>query len=290
MTSAQPGALAPTDDGSIWLDARIGWKEQSSWLARLSAWLKPQLRRGALQRLRRSPDEDLYLDDPEWLDRLGSEMRRDVELVAEDLADDLLSARLSVFHASRVVDAGVVHREGLRINDPRFLADEARRIVAEEEDLAWMRPTLEARIAGFEHTDRDTGTLYVVADDRPFLKSSGHYLIYGSEWIQVLLGWGAHAALRRRGSPTIFEVEMPLHVVHSSSRTEFARDLLREWSRQQAASDAQSPELDFSFMLRRDLPPEWVVRHAHPARIRDPFHPGWHHNASLGCPHCRNAS
>ena len=217
-------------------------------------------------------------------------MRRDVDMVAEDLADDLLPTRLTVFHASRVLNVGIVHRDGLRINDPRSLADEARRIVAEEEDLAWMRPTIETTIAGFEHKDRDTGRLYVVADDRPFLESSGHYLIYGSEWIQVLLGWSAHTALRRRGMPTIFEIELPLHVVHSSARTEFARDLLREWSRQQVASNTQSPELDFSFILGRDIPPEWVVGHAHPARIRDPFYAGWHRNASLSCPHCRAGS
>lgn len=275
------------EEDTPWAGVRFDWKAQATWLSPLTNWLQPYLRKGALQRLARTPREHLYLDDPGWVDRVVAAVAIDEEELVEFLADDLMAASLRAYHACRVLDAGRIHREGLKVNDPNVLADEARQIVANDEELAWLRTGLEEKIATFDHRERDTNRLYVVADERPFLEWSGHYLLYGSEWIQVLLGWGAHEALRRRGSPTIIELDLPLNVVHSGDRTELARVLLREWGRQQVADDGQSPEIDFSFILRRNVPPVWITGHSHPARIRNPFHRTVRQNPFTDCPSCR---
>lgn len=278
-------------DDNPWSGVILDWKDQASWVAHLTEWLTPCLRRGALRRLAREPNEHLYLDDPAWVERVAAETDLDIELLVEDLADDLMGARVRAYHGCRLADAGAIHAGGLKRNDPSVLAEEVRQIVAAEDGLAWLRADLEAKIADFEHRERDTGCLYVVADDRPLAEDSGHYLLYGSEWIQVLLGWGAHDSLRRRGAPTVIALDLPLSVVHSSARTGLASDLLREWGRQQAARDGVSPNLDFSFVLRRDVPSDWIVAHTHPARIRDPFYQMTiRRNPFLDCPHCRSAN
>ena len=254
--------------------------------------MRSWLRRGAIKRLAAPPVEGLYIDDPEWIDRLQLELRKDedAETLASALGDDLLGAALRVYHACRPLDAGVFHRDGLRVNDPEALAEEFRQIVGSSEALAWMRPELEALLAENEHKDRDTGRLYVCADDRLYAKDSGHYLLYGSEWVQVVLGFEGRPVLLERGAPTIVEIDLPLNVVHSSDRDAFARKLLHEWSRQVVEDDGRSPNLDFTFRLRRGVPAAWVVGHTHPVRICDPFElRRVRVNRFTDCPACRKS-
>jgi hypothetical protein len=101
-------------------------------------------------------EQELCWDDFEWLKILESKLAaRPIESVIDDLASALDPVVLRVYHGCRVADAGVFHREGLRINSPEALAEDVRRIVAEESDLAWLRPTIESRLVAFEHRDRD---------------------------------------------------------------------------------------------------------------------------------------
>lgn len=90
-----------------------------------------------------------------------------METLIEELTYDLAKAKLRTFHGCRVPDAGVFHREGLRRNDPAELEALARRLVAEDNGLAWMRPKIDAVITVFGDRERDTGRLYLSADERP---------------------------------------------------------------------------------------------------------------------------
>jgi len=71
-------------------------------------------------------------------------------------------------------------------------------------------PKIDERIARFDDADRDTGRLYVALDDRGLIDGGGHYLLYGIEWMPCILGFEAHHALLRWGSPTIIQIEMPI--------------------------------------------------------------------------------
>ena len=88
----------------------------------------------------------------------------------------------------------------IRRNDPAALANEVRRIVMEEDGLTHLWPTIEKRLYDFDKADRDTGRLYLVMDHRSLTESAGHYLLYGSEWIQCVLGFEAHEPLDDAGS------------------------------------------------------------------------------------------
>lgn len=278
------------DSASPFSGATLSWKDRDTWVPLLTAWIEPHLRKTGLATLARKPRARLYRDDTGWVDRIANVALDPIELIISDLADDLLEARLVAYHATRLIDAGDVHRSGLNRNDPAVLADLARAIVAEEEELAFLRPVIEHRLTHFEDWDRDTARLYVVADDREFLESSGHYLLYGSEWMQVLLGWEAHGALLQRGAPTLFRFALPISATHSSAREHFAEMMLREWSYQRTMGDEEPRSIDFSFVLRRDIPADWILDHSHPARIRDPFYKRVRTNPFLSCAHCTASS
>jgi hypothetical protein len=236
-------------------------------------------------------EQELCWDDFEWLKILESKLAaRPIESVIDDLASALDPVVLRVYHGCRVADAGVFHREGLRINSPEALAEDVRRIVAEESDLAWLRPTIESRLVAFEHRDRDTGRSYVGVDHRALIEEAGPYALYGSEWILSFFGFGAHDILRRRGVPTIVEIDLPCRYMSPASRAEFGRQLLQEWTRVQVNRPDWLPVIDFTVILHVDLPPEAIVGHLHPAAVIDPLCQRVRRiTAATHCPHCRDA-
>lgn len=275
---------SPSTD--VWCGRLVHWQDRNTWYGTLETWLEPEWRPGGKDRLRKRK-LDLCWDDSAWLDALERHLRPSVEVLIGGLSEDLSRAKLRTFHGCRVADAGVFHREGLRRNDPAELEALARRLVAEDDDLAWMRPKIEAMIAEFDDRERDTGRLYVCADERPQLDHNGHYLLFGSEWLQCLLGWGAHGALKRYGKPTVVEVDLPFDWASKGTRREFARHLLQEWTRVFLVGETFSPALDFSVILRRDIPAEMVVGHSHPRVLKNPFM-GYvtERTADPTCPHC----
>ncbi|MET3354301.1 UNVERIFIED_ORG: hypothetical protein ABID33_002212 [Xanthobacter viscosus] len=270
----------------VWRGRRVHWQDRATWFGALETWLEREWRSGGKARLQKRK-LDLCWDDSDWLVALDRHVQPSIETLIEELADDLANAKLRTFHGCRVPDAGVFHREGLRRNEPAELEALARRLVAEDDDLAWMRPKIEGIIAGFEDRERDTGRLYVCADERPQLDRSGQYLLFGSEWLQCLLGRGAHRALKRYGTPTVVEVDLPFDWASKGTRREFARHLLQEWTRVFVKGETFSPALDFSVILLRDIPAEMVVGHSHPRVLKNPFMQyRTERTANPTCPHC----
>lgn len=230
---------------------------------------------------------DLSWDDYAWLEVAEGVLVRSIDGVASDLADTLSFASLRVYHGCRVIDAGVYHRGGIRRNDPVWLANEVRRIVAEEDELAWMRPGLEDRLRAFDVADRDTGNVFIVLDDRVMVERCGNYLIYGSEWITCFFDDRGRRVLCRRGAPTVIEVDFPLDEASTHARIDLARALLQEWTRIKVNRPSWVPKRDFSFCLKRDVPATWVVGHHHPEKIRDPYHlNSVHRSVVRTCPSC----
>jgi hypothetical protein len=276
-----------TDD--LFQGRLVHWRDRATWFSPLESWLEPLWAPSGKDSLRACRPLDLCWDDCEWLEVLERSLTADIETVQEALADRLELAVLRAFHGCRVLDAGVFHRDGLKINDPARLEADVRKMVSEEEDLAWLRPTIDQRLAEFEHRERDTGRLYVCADDGPQLEHIGHYLLYGSEWVQVLLGWSGHRVLRRRGSPTMVTIDLPLRLATPGTRRAFAATLLQEWTRVFVNGPTFVPNLDFTVILDQDLPASMVVDHYHPTVVKDTFH-GYHPEPTLNprCPGCED--
>lgn len=258
---------------SPWPSTLIEWKSPGSWVPAMTNWLRPEMVEGALAQVRVNRRTDLYDDDSEWLNVAGQVLCGDLEYdVLPALAEALIEASVRCYHGCRCEDAGLYHRCGIRLNDPDDLTAQLRDLVHRLPGLDFLKSTIEERIRTFDATQRDAGKLYVVLDDRGMVTGgSGHYLLYGSEWMQCILGFEAHSALLEWGSPTIIEVDLPLRLVSEHQRIELARALLQEWARQKAARPSRVWHIDFSFMLRAAIPAEMVIGHYHPEKVVDPF-------------------
>ncbi|NQE65346.1 hypothetical protein [Caulobacter sp. RHG1] len=277
-----------TSADAIWLGRLVHWKDRATWFGPLGDWVRPFFRKGAWERLQRTRPRDLPWDDYDWLDVvLAPKLLVQIDTALDLLANALEGAVLRSFHGCRVADAGVYHRDGLRLNDPTQRAEAVRRMVAEDEELAWLRPTIDEKLAQWGSRERDTGRLYVCADDQPQLDRIGHYMLYGSEWVTALLGFSAHRALRRRGVPTMIEVDLPFRTAAANTRREFARKLLQEWVRVTVNAPTFIPKLDFTVTVQVDLPPEMIVGHYHPEALKDPFRQfEIHETETPHCPSC----
>ncbi|MGO8055471.1 hypothetical protein [Rhizobium leguminosarum] len=151
--------------GNPWHDRLIIWKDPTTWHEPLSSWLMPMVAPRRKLRLKQRESLDLCWDDPEWMERLDGALTDPIEDVVEKLAEDLGSATLETYHGCRVHDAGVFHRDGLRINDPEKLEAEIRRMVRDEPALHRFSDTVESMIAEFDARDRDVGRIWLCADE-----------------------------------------------------------------------------------------------------------------------------
>jgi hypothetical protein len=236
--------------------------------------LKPVLEPDYLKLLKAYDPKPHYIDDPDWVSEvLQSVIQEDVDCVREGLAAELIKHSIHAYHACRTQNADTYHQHGIRLNEPNEQAAEVRKIVEQEDGLASMRASIEKEIADFDAWDRDTGRVYLSADERSLIEDAGHYLIYGSEWIQCVLGWGAHSVLRARGVPTLIAVNLPLQTQSRQTRQELASKLLEEWTRIVANDgDPWVRDIDFSFILNDAVPSIWVMSHHHPAYVLDPYY------------------
>jgi hypothetical protein len=250
----------------------IVWRDAKTWVPEIDTWIQPFLEPNAIDRLKSTQRDDLYRDDHLWLEEvLADELSYEVEHVVQELSDYLESRTIKVYHGCRVADVGVYLKEGLKINDPEACKAVVRKIVSEEPELEWMLPTLEHRLANFPHSHRDRGTLFLGLDDRLLVEDCCEYALYGSEWLRAFFPSSARHILRRRGIPTIIIFNIPINLTTSGDRKELSRALLQEWTCLKAYSRYKPRFINFSFLLRENIPGAMIVDHYHPAGLVDVY-------------------
>ncbi len=259
----------PQGDDAVWEGRRIIWKEPNTWVPTVTAWLAPDFRADALRRLRPGKVREICWDDHDWLAVLGRCVKGSVECLTDSLADALLGSVVRTYHGCRTDDAGSYFRDGLLVHNRDQLKARAAAIIDAHPELHYMKDRLDRAIAELGN-EIDHGKAYVVVSDEALLDDSAHYLIHGSEWIMSLFHEDGRSILRSIGAPTLIEIDLPLAVTHSSDRRAFAEDMLQEWTRLACNGQEWIAPINHTFFLVRDVPPECVVGHTHPAEITNP--------------------
>lgn len=113
-------------------------------------------------------------------------------------------------------------------------------------------------------------------DDRILVERAGHYLIYGSEYIMCLaanlserLKRDYRHHLRNYGIPTIFKVKLPISIIDENDLIHLFPYLYRLWVYNKLKNKITSYGLNYSFFLKKNIPPECIITHYHPDKIRD---------------------
>lgn len=75
-----------------------------------------------------------------------------------------------------------------------------------------------------------------------------------------------------------------LRTYHGCRTSDVAAKMLREWVRLACNQPDWSAPIDFTFMLRANIPPQWIVGHSHPATFKDSLDS--HNTYRSPSPHC----
>ena len=247
-------------------------------------FLEPRLRPAAPARHERQQLKRMDIDDPDWLRLLASGLTVQLDSVKEEFASILESRTVLGYHGCRPQDLTTYLTGGIKAFGSsdlmQLLSDAVEQLNNPElgdEFLARGQRRLH------DHTD---SIVYLVLDRRHLLRSSGHYLIYGSEWLCSVFA-ESRALLREFGFPTLFEVAFPLSSASASDKRELVRHLLHEWTRLSIMNLQQSRVVDFSFAVRERIPAEMIVGHTHPSSINDPLEGGRQYvNDYVTCRQC----
>jgi len=119
------------------------------------------------------------------------------------------------------------------------------------------------------------GVVHTVLDDRTFIYTCGHYLIYGSEYQQCLAVhlYGASEQtrdiLKKEGKATIFVCRLPFRTINN---LEFlVPRIMADHFYRVAHNYNKVNIIDYTITLRVNIPPKAIVNHVCPIRIKDPF-------------------
>lgn len=240
----------------------------------MTAVLRDMLRAGATGRLCKVATDDLYDDDPDWLNLVLCEFVGDEDTFLELIDQKLEWSSVRTFHGTRIADAGSFLEEGIRLHERVKLEAHIRSLVARHESLRWMAGRLDDAFARTAHLV-DHGRCFVVLDERVLIEECGHYLLGGSEFVQGILGPDAAQAVLSDCAPTVIEVDLPLSRVPPSQLREFSRVLVGEWAKVLRRVHPVPRHVDFSFCLKEPIPASWIAGHFHPPVVNDP-HRGRH--------------
>lgn len=176
------------------------------------------------------------------------------------------------YHACRPTDLYSYYKNGLRILNLEVLKPIANNIFCSQfPDL-----TPQDIAEGFEYVNGETrqGFLYFALDKQELLSFSGHYLIYGSEFLHGVAvylrgkrGYNCSAVLKNIGIPTIFECNIPIEYL-SQSTIDDLDSILQKCIK---SNHRASSKIDFSLIVSKSINPDLIVNHSHPKRIPDPI-------------------
>lgn len=182
------------------------------------------------------------------------------------------------FHACRPTNVQSYYEKGIQIADQKTLTADARKIFLSGEFPEITEKEFEAITRDIASGD-DRKT-YVVLDQDELLRSSGHYLIYGSEHIcgiaASLMRHGRRdyrQILKRFGKPTILRVELPSDFIPRDQIDQLASHL-GEIAEDFPGTD-QPPDFSWSFIFDSSVPAHCVRSHLHPPNVRDPLLRYW---------------
>lgn len=245
----------------------LDWRKRRSWLASIPYYAGDLLSAEITQELVQERPE-CWSDNFSWLP------------YSEDILPEFVQrlttyySHFKGFHGCRPSSVRSYYERGLLGQNSDFLCDNFRQIFSDVP-----KKHLEAAIGQlFDRINSERGRSWFIGCDKYLLRYCGHYLIQGSEFVMSLAAQLHRSAtgedyrfrLRNYGTPTIFEVDIPVSLIPQEQHLAVAKMILSEWgqliSRRPLGFGDEPP----CYVVRQDIPPECIRDHIHPAKIEDP--------------------
>lgn len=182
---------------------------------------------------------------------------------------------VKMYHCCRPSDTQSYYDSGIRVLDANDVNEKFKKLFLGNTKFPQITEShIQAAIDHMADSHGRAGLIYFGLDDRFLLEHCGHYLIYGSEYLQGLatsiqreFGYELKAELRKSGKPTVFEVQMPVEDFSEDELWALAEQVFPTWAYNIAHNKDSSYALDFCIQIDHGLPADLIVRHYHPETI-----------------------
>lgn len=185
------------------------------------------------------------------------------------------------YHGARPLDIETYYSQGIRLADHQELVSRAKSIFCDSRFPELSAELVEAAAA--EQGCVDNQRLYLVLNDRELVRWSGHYVLYGSEFvcgIAVSLSSSGDPKYRRHlktiGTPTVFKLNVPVDLVSDCDLCALSAEiggLIRD--------NDEGGCTNFALSIGKSVPASAVIGHYHPKEVLDPLEGG--RVVRLGC-------
>jgi hypothetical protein len=249
------------------------WTDKSAWLKQMSVQAAHILNDDLKEYLLEGQPEQCWSDDLNWLPGVW---------VIDEMVSWLNNTYTSVkaYHACSPMNVSSYYENGLIGQRETSIISEFKKIFSDIDD-EYLGKAIQSL-----HKSRgsnEAGKIYFGTNIDDFINidsGSGHYLIYGSEYILALAAKLMHMGcgyedyrmrLRGVGTPTVFEVNIPLEQVEPVQIKGLAKTMLAVWGNKLLNIDADN-KYGMGFVVWTDIKPSCIVSHIHPDKICDPYY------------------
>lgn len=252
----------------------------STWRNDVLKMLTPLVDFDVIAEFRRRPPKYVVSDDLSWLDNIIKRVKKMDANSKWYLAERLIEKYdvIRAYHGARPLDVSSYYIHGLQTMDPEKIEQQARDFFL---SVRFPELTLEAvknAIAGVGKNLRE-GRVYFEATKRMLEDHCAHYMLYGSEFITgVAAGLWRHGRdyrqeLKTIGKPTVFVCDVPLAWMDGRLLQEYAGAALEAIFESILDTNYHHPPngRGSGVILKRTLPPEFIVSHYFPKRLADPL-------------------
>lgn len=271
--AASPGSRPPVPDGTWNFSSFLSWRS--------AVWrlMDDVLDERVRAKFLRAPPRCIASDYLDWLDDIVFRSTgRTVDtktLTAERLVRRYTALRAC--HATSTMDVDAYYRDGILPLDPAVIHRKAEAVFLGGAFPELSKADLDRTIAALGHGTR-AGNVFFDANEMSLIEDSGHYLLYGSEYLLAIAAnlprhRDYRMVLKRRSTPTMFVCDVPLSHIPAGTVLEFAGTALQFIFEELLHGDGYQPEPHWGggFRVATRLDPENIVGHYYPEKINDPF-------------------
>ncbi len=255
------------------------WQDYHSWRDVIWQLLSDVIDQPVKEAFLANPPEYVVGDNLSWLDDIVYSVHG-LKFDSKSELADRLSARfefIRVVHGTRIERIEDVYEKGLLPLDVAAYHARAEEIFLVSDYPKLDREKLEAAIQ-IVGADIREDRVWFDGNERMLVEDAAHYMIYGSEYLIAiaasLRGFRDYReALRKFGKPTVFVCDVPLKWMSPSVLMEFGGSTLETIIEGYRTGEDIGPGRyeGAGFCIHRILPPEYIVGHYHPNKLKNPL-------------------
>jgi hypothetical protein len=228
-----------------------------------------------------NPPEEVYPEEINWIAPLLARMKPGY--LAADFEIHFTKrltahyCHLRAFHGCSPTDVSSYYERGIVPLDPQAAVDSVKSVLLSGQYPELTDKQIDEAIARHRLYDSDK-RVYFGLDDRFLIGHCGHYLLYGSEYrvgiaaeLSARIGRDYRRCFKGLGTPTMLVCDIPWRMISEEIHRSLCRTLLAETFRNLLDPSYAPGVIDFGFSIGGVLPPEYIVSHNSPDKIRDPL-------------------